>query len=102
MDITQSLLVAMMFIILLSLGIGNILMGLAASLQHRVQLQTHWIPTSWHVLLLLEMFDLFWHTLDVLAVENWAFVAFVYITTGPILLFLATSLMLPDLAVEKS
>ncbi len=102
MDITHSLLVAMMFVILLSLGIGNILMGLASSLQHRTVLKTHWLPTSWHVLVLLEIFDLFWHTLSILNVETWDFAGFVYITTGPILLFLATSLMLPALAGDES
>ncbi len=102
MDITHSLLVAMMFVILLSLGIGNILMGLAALLQHRIELKTNWLPTSWHVLVLLEIFDLFWHTLSILNVETWDFAGFVYITTGPILLFLATSLMLPALAGDES
>ncbi len=101
MDINQSLLVAMMFVILLSLGIGNILMGMASSLQQRTELKTHWLPTSWHVLVLLEIFDLFWHTVSILNVEAWDFAGFVYITTGPILLFLATSLMLPAPAGDK-
>ncbi len=102
MDVNHSLLVAMMFVMLLSIGIGNILIGLASLVQHREVLGLHWVPTSWLLLLLLECFDLFWHTLDILAVEQWAFAGFVYVTTGPILLVLATSLVLPDPARSES
>jgi len=39
---------------------------------------------------------MFWHTLAILKAEEWGFGGFLYVVTGPILLFLATSLLLAD------
>ena len=98
MENTHSLLVALMFVTVLSIGIGTLLMGLSAVVDLRGKLKRDWIPISWLILLLLQHFNLFWDTLDILAVEQWGFAGFLYILTGPILLFLATSVMLPDRA----
>ena len=95
MDVSNSLLVAMMFVMVLSIGIGNLLMALSGLIDHRTESQHHWIPTSWLLLLLLQHLNLFWHTLEILENEQWLFGTFLYIVTGPILLFLALGLMLP-------
>ena len=102
MDVTHSLLVAIMFVGVLSMGIGSILSALPKLLDRRLQLELHWIPVSWLFLLLLEHFNLFWHTIDLLAIEEWSFGAFLYVIAGPILLFAATSLMIPDPASAGS
>lgn len=102
MEITNSLLVAMMFILVLSIGIGNILMGLALLFDRRKGHEAHWILVSWLVLLLLQHLNLFWQTLDILDVEEWGFRGFLFVITGPILLFLATCLVLPAPEDEPS
>ena len=102
MDVTNALLVAMMFVMVLSIGIGNILMNVSGILDRRTRLAAHWIPTSWLLLLLLQHLHMFWHTLAILDVETWSFASFLYIVSGPILLFLATSLMLSDPAESES
>ena len=96
MEVTNALLVAMMFVTVLSMSIsiGNILMGLSTLVSHRAELNLHWIPLSWLLLLLLEHFLLFWYTLEILSVEQWGFASFVYAVIGPILLFLAASILL--------
>lgn len=72
MEITNALLVAMMFVVLLTIGIGNIIMALAALVDRRTPIKPDAIHTSWVVLLLLVHFNLFWHVLDILtvAIEN--------------------------------
>ena len=102
MDVSSSLLVAMMFVVVLSIGIGNILMGLSSLLSQRSPREIDWLPTSWVLLLLLQHLNMFWHTLTILEVEEWGFGGFLYVVTGPILLFLATSLLLADPAYEGS
>ncbi len=76
MDISCSLLVSIMYVVLLSIGNGNILMSLAAIVDRRSPVRASWMHISWIVLLLLVYFSLFWHTLDVLSFEEWRFVEF--------------------------
>jgi len=96
MEVSSALLVAMMFVMVLSIGIGNILMGLSSLLSQRSPREIDWLPTSWVILLLLQHLNMFWHTLTILEAEEWGFGGFLYVVTGPILLFLATSLLLAD------
>jgi hypothetical protein len=82
----------------LSICIGNILMGLASVMQRGSDIAIHWLPLTWVLLLLLLTLDLFWQTLVILEVEKWGFGQFIFIISGPVLLLFATSLMLPDSA----
>ena len=96
MEVTSGLLVAMMFIMVLSIGIGNILMSFPPLLDGRVKIAVGRTQLSWLVLLLLIHLRLFWHALLLLDVENWGFEGLLYTVGGPILLLLATSMLLPD------
>ena len=96
MEITNALLVAMMFVVLLTIGIGNIIMALAVLVDRRTPVKPDAMHTSWVVLLLLVYFNLFWHVLDILTVADWNFLEFLYIVAGPMLLFFATHVLLPD------
>ena len=53
MELSRALLVAIMFVVLLSIGIGNILMSLAAMVDRRSPLTASRMHVSWIVLLLL-------------------------------------------------
>jgi hypothetical protein len=96
MDITNALLVAIMFVILLSLGIGNVLTAIVTVVDRRTPLRIDWFHASWMLLLLLVALNLFWHTLMLLEQEDWQFAAFLYVVAGPILLFFASGLLLPS------
>ena len=95
MEVSQALLVAMMFVTVLSLGIGNILTGLSTFVDRRTEADRHWLQMNWLLLLLLQHLNLFWNTLLIISVQAWTFAEFLYVVTGPVLLFFATSLMLP-------
>ena len=95
MEVSSSLLVAMMFVVLLTIGIGNILMSLASMVDRRSPLTASLLHISWIVLLLLVYFSLFWHTLDVLSVEEWTFAEFLYLILGPVLILFASQVLLP-------
>ena len=95
MDIQlNTLLVALMFITILSMGIGNILMSLADIFNHATTSRRSRSHIAWIVLLLLVHFNLFWQTKAILDVENWEFGGFLLTMAGPVLLFLATSILL--------
>jgi hypothetical protein len=99
MDVTSALLVAMMFVILLSLGIANIVMIIPALFaERRQEVKLYWIHSSWIILLFLIYLNLFWNTLEIFSLEDWQFHEYLYVIIGPVLIFIATHLLLPDLA----
>lgn len=102
MEISQSILVAIMFVMILSIGIASILMALAAMINTRPKCKTYGIHTSWMILLLLAYFNLFWQTTDLFSIEDWLFHDFLFVIAGPIIILFATDLLVPDLSSEGS
>ena len=96
-EVPISLLVALMFVTLLSIGIANILASLAAVVAQRTPRIKEGLLIGWLFLILVAHFELFWNTLDILTIEEWEFAGFLYIVTGPILIFFAASVLIPDL-----
>jgi hypothetical protein len=95
-EFSNSLLVAIMFVMILSIGIVNILASLASKIDYRSKQTNPGICMSWIILLLLAHFNMFWHTIAIMSIEEWVFAGFLCIVTGPILIFFATDLMLPE------
>ena len=94
MDNPATLLVAIMFVTILAMAIGNILMasaeiagGLRRPMPERIQL-------SWIFLMLFALLSLFWETTVLLEVENWLFIEFLYVIAGPMVLLFATSVII--------
>ena len=97
MDIQlNTLLVALMFVTIVSMGIGNILVSLADIFNHATPSRRVKVHVGWILLLLLVHFNLFWHTREILNVENWQFGGFLLAIAGPVLMFFATSILLTD------
>ncbi len=96
----NTLLVALMFVTILCMGIGNILVSLADILNRASISQRSRAHVSWMVLLLLLHFILFWHTKEILNVENWRFSGFLLTILGPVLMFFATSILLTNPSEE--
>ena len=69
MDVSHALLVALMYVTILSLGIANILGSLADAVARPPSSQFDSFHTSWSLLVLFAHFDLFWQTLEILGVE---------------------------------
>lgn len=95
MDIQlNTLLVALMFVTILSMGIGNILGSLADILNHATSSSRSRVHIGWILLLLLTHFNLFWNTKAILDNEQWQFGGFLLAIAGPVLLFFSTSVLL--------
>jgi len=92
----NTLLVALMFVTILSMGIGNILLGLADIFNHATPTRRDRTHVAWIVLMLVVHFNMFWHTKAILGVDDWQFGGFLLAMAGPVLMFFATSIMLTD------
>jgi hypothetical protein len=102
MDNLPTLLVAIMFVTILAMAIGNILMtcaeiagGLRRPMPERIQL-------SWIFLMLLALLSLFWETTVILDVDKWQFFEFLYVIVGPMILLFASSVIITPLHDEQS
>lgn len=96
MEISNSLLVSLMFVTILTLGIANILMSLASIVSKQAGVSYYWIHSSWKVLLFLIYLSIFWHTANIVSIKDWDFTGFLFILCGPILIFFVTKVLLSD------
>jgi hypothetical protein len=92
----NTMLVALMFVTILSMGIGNILGTMADIFNHATAARRDRVHVSWIILLLMVHFNLFWHTKAILDVAEWTFGGFLIAMAGPVLIFLATSILLTN------
>ena len=101
-EITHSILVAIMFVMILSIGIASLLMAMAAVINQGAKCKRYALHTSWMILLLLVYFNLFWQTLALFSIEDWMFGHFLYVMAGPVILLFAASLLVPEIPGEGS
>ena len=100
MDNISTLLVAFMFITILTLGIAGVLAELAEVVRNVERRDRDKLLVGWALLLLFAYFTLFWHTADITLLEEWDFSLFLFAETGPVLLLFATQIMLGALAAD--
>ena len=98
----NTMLVALMFVTILSMGIGNILVTLADVFNHATRSRRSGVHVAWIVLLLLVHFNLFWETKELINREVWRFGDFLLVIAGPVLLFFATNVLLTDPSERES
>ena len=92
MDNPTTLLVAIMFVTIIGIGIGNVLMALSDFVGGLRQPPPDRVHLSWIVLLLVAYLALFWETQTILEIDDWLYAEYLYIITGPILLLFAANL----------
>ena len=94
MEVSTSLLVALMFVTLLSMGIGNVLNTLSVIVEKGKKSGYSKLQVGWLGLILLSYFNMFWHIIDLLSIDKWGFPGFLYMMSGPLLIYFATSILI--------
>ncbi len=93
MEVSEGLLVALMFITIVTMAIAALLASLVDLVNVAPTASYSRLQTVWIGFLLLSLLDMFWHTIDLLEVEEWGFPGFLYVIAGAILSFLAASVL---------
>ena len=93
MDNPTTLLVAIMYVMIISIGMSNLLLTLSELAGARAHVPDR-VHMSWLILLLFAYLSYFWQTTDILDVENWRFFSFIGFLVGPICLLFATNLLI--------
>ena len=94
MEVSTSLLVALMFVTLLSMGIGNAVNTLSVVVEKGKKSGYSTLQVGWLGLMLLSYFNMFWHIIDLLSIDKWGFPGFLYMMAGPLLIYFATSILI--------
>ncbi|MGB5965170.1 MAG: hypothetical protein WBF77_12940 [Sulfurimonadaceae bacterium] len=102
MEVSTSLLVALMFVTLLSMGIGNAVNAFSTIVEKGKDSGYGKLQIAWLGLLLLSYFNMFWHVIDLLSVNKWGFPGFLYMMSGPILIYFATSIIIASKSEDKT
>ena len=76
MDNPTTLLVAIMYVMIISIGLSNLLMVISELAGGRKPLPDR-IHLSWLLLLLFTYFGHFWQTTEILDIDNWKFLGFI-------------------------
>ena len=101
MELSNTLLVAIMFSTVVGLSIGGLLITLASVLTSGFRLQGRALFLGWAGYLLLMHLSLFWDTSAITRFDDWAFGGFIVIVLGPMLLLLTTHVLTSDLDLEN-
>ena len=101
MDISYTLIVALMFITILSFGIANLLSSMAEILNHKNDTRVSIVHLNWIVILLIIHFNMAWHAVLIATNESWSYDTFLFSVLGPILAFFTASIIAPCATVDK-
>lgn len=96
MDISYTLIVALMFITILSFGFANILSSIAEIVNKQNNISVSKVHLTWILLLLIVHFNLAWQAVLISTYESWSYHTFLFIELGPILAFLTTRILAPS------
>jgi hypothetical protein len=87
--------------ILISIALGlaqaKLLNGVAALIRARDRTKIYWPALAWMALLFLVTVQMWWQMFSLRSVVHWHFGAFLVVMTQPVLLFLLTAIIVPNI-----
>ena len=95
--------VAVVFGMILGLGITRILSGMAATFRSRVATRPDWIALAWAAAIFIAQLELWWGLSDLRdIVKEWTFPLFLLFAGSPLVLFVAAAMVLPNTELAES
>jgi len=101
MEISYTLIVALMFITILSFGFANILTSLAEIVNKKNNISVSIVHLNWILLLLIIHFNLAWQAVLIATNKSWSYDTFIFVELGPILAFFMTRILFPSEVSNK-
>lgn len=96
MEISYTLIVAIMYVTIISFGLAGLLTSLSTILQKRNTGIVAKVQLNWILILLVVHFNMTWHAVYITSVENWTYFGFVAIVFGPVLGFFTANILSPN------
>ena len=96
MQISYTLIVALMYVTILSFGFASLLTSLGMLLQRDNDFRVATIHLNWILILILVHFNMVWHAVLLTNIESWSYHAFLVIVLGPTLAFFTATILAPS------
>ena len=96
MEITYTLIVALMYVTILSFGLASLLTSLGMILRSDNDIKVSYIQLNWILILLIVHFNMVWHAVFFTNIESWSYHAFLAIVLGPTLAFFTATILAPS------
>ena len=88
--------------VVIGLGVARIVTSVSHYMQQRARVRFSWAHAVWSILLFLWFVGLWWISWGLRQVDAdlWSYFTLIYLLVGPSLMYLATTLLLPDVPNE--
>ena len=95
MEISYTLIVALMYVTILSFGLASLLTSLGLLIKENSTTKVSSVHLQWILILLIVHFNMVWHAVYFTSVESWSYHAFLLIELGPALAFFTALILAP-------
>ncbi|MDW3211892.1 MAG: hypothetical protein R8N23_18625 [Reichenbachiella sp.] len=95
MNLSHTLIVALMFVTIISFGLVNILSSFSSVLNINSKVKASLIHLHWIGILLIVHFNLAWSAVLITSKDTWGYFEFLFLVSGPIVAFFASSVITP-------
>lgn len=89
--------ISVMFAVIMGMGVVYLLMAIATIVRgigHGIK--TYWLHITWVLFLLLLHFHVWWSLWELQQVEVWNYFTYLFLLSGPVLLFWSAALIIPE------
>lgn len=96
MQISHTLIVALMYVTVLSFGLASVLTSLSLIIKRGNGINVSNTHLNWLLILLLVHFNMVWHAVLFTNIESWSYHSFLLIVLGPALAFFSANILAPE------
>jgi len=89
------------FAMLVGLGFVRLVNAVAAYMKNRKIVRLYWVHASWVLFMMLLYVNIWWALWGYRDVETWNYFSYLLLLAGPMSLFLATSLLVPEIDLKS-
>ena len=95
--------VTVMFAVIMGMGVVYLLVAVASMIRgYRKMFTVYWLHLAWIACLLLLHFHVWWGVWDLQEVSSWNYFGYLLLLSGPILLFVAVAIIIPEENIKNS
>ena len=89
--------ISVMFAVIMGMGVVYILMAVASIVRgFHGTITPYWLHIAWIIFLLLLHFHVWWGLWDFQQVKSWNYLTYLLLLAGPVLLFVAAAIIIPE------
>jgi len=89
--------ISVMFAVIMGMGVVYILIAIAKIIHgYRQDISPYWLHLAWIIFLLLLHFHVWWGLWDFQEVTSWNYFTYLLLLSGPVLLFVAVAIIIPE------